>query len=88
MKNKETDKGLPIKKEKITLDEDVKNLMIERLKVLSSDTMFTIGSGGSYSRDDLIKHVEAEDEIGEFFTEMQMDWLKSFKNEEGVANVI
>ncbi|OGL73332.1 hypothetical protein A3E39_00090 [Candidatus Uhrbacteria bacterium RIFCSPHIGHO2_12_FULL_60_25] len=60
-------------------DEEIRKLIVARLSVLSSDTYASIGSEGSFSRDEMIRHVEAGDEIGKKIEEIQMEWLRSWK---------
>ncbi|MEK7528240.1 MAG: hypothetical protein AAB592_00550 [Patescibacteria group bacterium] len=60
-------------------DEEVRKLVTARLSVLSPDTMISVGSEGSFSRDDIIKSVEAGDEIGNKIAQIEMEWLRSFK---------
>lgn len=60
-------------------DEDVRKLVVARLSVLSPDTYLAIGSDGSFSRDDMIERVNAGDEIGKEIIDMQMEWLRSWK---------
>lgn len=64
---------------KILSDEDVRKLVMARLSVLSKDTMISLGSEGSFTRDELIKSVENGDNIGEKLAEIQLEWLRSFK---------
>ena len=60
-------------------DEDVRKLVMARLSVLSSDTIISLGSEGSFTRDQLVESVERGDSIGEKLAEIQMEWLRSFK---------
>ena len=60
-------------------DEDVRKLVTARLSVLSEDTMVSVGSEGSFSRDELIKHVQTGDKVGSKIAEIEMEWLRSFK---------
>lgn len=62
-------------------DEDIRKLVIARLSVLSPDTMISIGSEGSFSRDELIQSVEAQDKIGNKIAQIEMEWLRSFNKE-------
>ena len=64
---------------KILSDEDVRKLVMARLSVLSKDTMISLGSEGSFTRDELIQSVENGDKIGEKLAEIQLEWLRSFK---------
>lgn len=65
-------------------DEEVRRLVIARLKVTSPDTIKCIGSEGSFTREELIKHVQAGDEIGETIERVEMEWLRALKS--GVVN--
>lgn len=65
----------------ILSDEEVRKLVLARLSVLSADTMISLGSEGSFTRDELVERVEAGDAIGEKLAEIQMEWLRSFKSE-------
>lgn len=68
------------KKEKISADEEIRKLVIARLKLLSPDTLKSIGSMGTFTRDQLIERVEKGDEIGETITNIEMEWLRALKN--------
>ncbi len=60
-------------------DEEVRRLVVARLSVLSSDTIISLGSEGSFTRDQMVESVERGDSIGEKLAEIQMEWLRSFK---------
>jgi len=60
-------------------DEEVRKLVIARLSVLSIDTIISLGSEGSFTRDQLVESVERGDSVGEKLAEIQMEWLRSFK---------
>ncbi|MFA4815358.1 MAG: hypothetical protein WC924_03750 [Candidatus Gracilibacteria bacterium] len=60
-------------------DEAIRKLVTARLSVLSEDTIVSVGGEGSFSRDELIEHVETGDKIGEKITQIEMEWLRSFK---------
>jgi hypothetical protein len=64
-------------------DEEIRKLVVARLKVLSSDILISVGSEGSFSRDELVKKVQEGDRVGEKLAEIQMGWLQSLK--EGVV---
>ncbi|VVB76779.1 Uncharacterised protein [uncultured archaeon] len=61
----------------ITSDE--KELIIARLKVLPSSRMISIGSQGSFSRDELIQEIEKNSAVGKKIIEVQMKFLTAFK---------
>ncbi len=60
--------------------EDIKQLVIERLRRIPSGKKVSIGSDGDYTGDELIKFVESNDKIGDKVIEMQMEYLRSLKN--------
>jgi len=64
---------------KILSNDEVRELVMARLSVLSKDTLISLGSEGSFTRDELIKSVEKGDNIGEKLAEIQLEWLRSFK---------
>ena len=68
---------------KLLSDEKIRNLVLARLRLLSSDLLLSIGSEGSFNRDELIERVEKGDRIGEVVAEMEIEWLQSLK--EGVV---
>ncbi len=76
---------MPVDKntKKILCDDDVRKLVMARLSVLSKDTIISLGSEKSFTRDELIKSVENCDTVGEKLAEIQLEWLRSFK--EGTA---
>lgn len=60
-------------------NEDIKELVVERLKTLPSDIKISIGSDGSFTKNELISHIEDEDEIGEKIIEIQLKYLQMIK---------
>ena len=62
-----------------TSDEEIRKLVVARLSVLSSDVHISIGSDGTFSRDELISHVNANDEIGQKIEEIELEWIRSWK---------
>lgn len=64
---------------KILSDEDVRKLVMARLSVLSKDTMISLGLDGSFTREQLMESVKNGDMVGEKLAEIQLEWLRSFK---------
>ncbi len=60
-------------------DEEIRKLVVARLSVLSSDMQISIGSEGTFSRDELIEHVNASDDIGRKIEEIELEWIRSWK---------
>ena len=63
----------------ISTDEEIRKLVTARLSILSEDTIISVGSDGSFSRDELIKHVETGDKVGAKIAQIEMEWIRSFK---------
>ncbi len=53
----------------------IKQLVEERLKVLPIDVAVSIGDA-TYSKDELISHVQKGDEIGEQISNIQINFLQ------------
>ena len=62
-----------------SIDNDVRKLVITRLSALSSNTRISLGSEGSFTPSDLIKSIEKGDKVGEKIIEIEIEWLRSFK---------
>ena len=63
------------KNEKIS--EDVKELVIARLGIMPQSYKLSIGSEGTFTRNELIEHVMAEDKIGNEIARMQLNFIKA-----------
>ncbi|KKR13348.1 MAG: hypothetical protein UT42_C0047G0003 [Candidatus Falkowbacteria bacterium GW2011_GWA2_39_24] len=57
----------------------MRKLVVSRLSVLSPNTRISLGSDGSFTRDELIVNVEKGNKVGEKIIEIEMEWLRSFK---------
>lgn len=64
----------------IDTNEEIRELVLARLSMSSSETMKSIGDEGVFTRDELIKHVKAEDKIGKTIQDIEMEWLRALKN--------
>lgn len=62
--------------------EEIKKLVSARLNVLPKDYNISMGSKGTFSRDELIEHVKMEDEVGEKIMQINMSFLQSLKTGE------
>lgn len=62
-----------------TTEERLRELVVARLQVLPPDASISIGSEGNYTRDELIKHVKNNDELGMKITEIELEYLRAFK---------
>lgn len=61
---------------------DLQALVKARVMVLSPETGISVGSSGPIKRDELIAHIEAGDEIGLKFINMDWQFLQSLKTGE------
>jgi hypothetical protein len=66
--------------EKKTLDEDIKQLVIARLSTMPPNIGIAIGSSGNYSTTELIKLIEADDEVGIEYAESDIELLRALKD--------
>ncbi|HBH46062.1 MAG: hypothetical protein A2445_03555 [Candidatus Jacksonbacteria bacterium RIFOXYC2_FULL_44_29] len=68
------------RKADLSTDEEIRKLVIARLKVISPNTIKCIGNEGSFSRDELIERVQKGDKIGKTIERVEMEWLRALKN--------
>lgn len=59
------------------ISEDVKELVIARLGIMPSNYKLSIGSEGTFTKNQLIEHVTAEDKIGNQIARMQLNFIKA-----------
>ena len=61
------------------ISEDLKDLVIERLDVLSPHKKIYIGSVGAFTKDELIERVRQGDEIGQKIVNIELSFLRALK---------
>ena len=61
-------------------DEEIKQLVIERLRRIPTGKKISIGADGDFTGEELIKLVEKNDKVGDKIIEMQLEYLRSLKN--------
>lgn len=66
-----------VKTSPFDVDEELKKLVIERLKTSSDELNVVIGNTGDYTRNQLIESIEAGDEIGKEIVESEIEFLKA-----------
>ena len=59
--------------------QEIIDLVIARLQNLPSNKEISIGSSPPLTKDELIKHVKKDDEIGKKMIAIEMDFLRSMK---------
>lgn len=65
--------------DKKTIDKEIQELVIERLKLFPRDKSISIGEQGSYTKDQMINHVQKNDEVGKKMIEIDLSYLKALK---------
>lgn len=60
-------------------DQEIRQLVVERLKVFPNGRRISIGSEGAFTKNDLIRHVENNDHIGKIIVKIQLNFLQSLK---------
>ena len=66
-----------MKEENIKLTEDVKELVIARLDIMPSNYKLSIGNQGTFTKEELIKHVKEGDSVGSQIAKMQYSFIKA-----------
>ncbi len=61
------------------MDEDIKELVIARIRSLPDETGISVGSAGNFSKDELIHHIEQNDEIGRKIVKVELAFLQKLK---------
>ncbi|OGD56773.1 hypothetical protein A2V71_01470 [Candidatus Berkelbacteria bacterium RBG_13_40_8] len=64
---------------KDALDEEIRQLVIERLKATPSDKKISIGGDGDFTVEQLIDRVSKNDKIGRKVIDVQMSYLRALK---------
>ncbi len=58
-------------------NEEIRELVIARLSTFPSNRKISIGSHGELTKDDLIRHIQQNDDIGKKFVEIELAYLKA-----------
>lgn len=66
-------------KDKFSLDEEIRKLVIARLRVISPETIKCVGNEGVFNRDELIERVQKGDRVGKTIEKVEMEWLRAQK---------
>lgn len=62
---------------KFDVEEELKQLVIQRLKATSDELNIVIGNEGNFTREELIRRVESGDKIGKEIIESEIEFLKA-----------
>jgi len=58
------------------MDQDLKNMVIGRLSTIPEGMEISVGSFGSFKKDDLIKNVKDETEVGKKMVDIELTYMK------------
>lgn len=58
---------------------EIKRLVEARLSMIPADAVLSVGSYGEFTRDQILKEVEEESEIGKKMIEIQVRYLQKLK---------
>lgn len=62
---------------KFDIEEELKQLVIQRLKATSDELNIVIGNEGDFTREELIRRIESGDKIGKEIVESEIEFLKA-----------
>jgi hypothetical protein len=61
-------------------EQDIKELVIARLQTLPEGKELSMGASGDFTKEALIEHVQAGDEIGQRIIDVEMTFLRALKD--------
>jgi hypothetical protein len=61
-------------------EKEIQELVIARLQTLPDSKEISIGASGDFTKEDLIQHVQAGDEIGKRIIDIEMSFLRALKD--------
>jgi len=62
-------------------DEDIRKLVVARLRSFPVGRKISIGADGEFTKDELIDRVEKDDRIGKKIVQVQLSYLQSLKDQ-------
>ena len=57
--------------------EEFREIVIKRLEAMPENVKVSMGSLGTFSREDLIRNVSEDTKLGKFILKMQIEYMKS-----------
>ena len=61
-------------------EKEIIELVVARLQTLPKEKEISIGSEREFTKEELIRHVQNQDEIGRKMVEVEMSFLRSIKD--------
>ena len=72
----------------MSISQQEKELVLARLEVLSPELHFSVGSNKeSLSRNEMIKQINENTDIGKDFIKVELEFLRAFKNGSLMSNL-
>ena len=63
------------------ITEQEREIILERLEASSPELIFSSGSSStSFTRDEMLDHIKAKDDIGNDFVETELEFIRAFKS--------
>lgn len=62
------------------IDKTVQEIVLARVLTMPDNVGISIGGKGEFSKDEMIEHIEKNDEVGKKFIEIQLSYLQSLKD--------
>lgn len=62
------------------IDKEIKELVLWRLDTIPDNFKLSLGAKGTFSKNELRKHVEQEDDIGMAFINIELNFIKDVSN--------
>ena len=63
------------------IEKEEKKIILERLLTMPPNLRLSIGSYGVFDKNQLLKEIETNTEVGELFVKMHMEYLRSLNKE-------
>ncbi|MBU4300605.1 MAG: hypothetical protein ABIF85_04210 [Nanoarchaeota archaeon] len=57
--------------------EEFKEIVLKRLEAMPENVKVSMGSIGTFTRDDLIQNVTKDSDVGKFIVKMQIEYLRA-----------
>lgn len=61
------------------IGKDIEELVLTRLAVFPEGKKISIGSLGDFTKEEIIRHVQDKDEVGQKMIEIELKYLQSMK---------
>ena len=63
----------------LNISDEIRKIVLFRIETLPSNRKISIGSYGDFTKEELITHIKNGDEIGKKMIEIELEFLRTFK---------